>query len=225
MSFEDKYQTIKDTSEILKKQSNITRNVFKAFFISVILNIALVVALIILLPIKEKIPYILYYSNAEQNFVRVIPIGQDLRGEEALLKTLVASYVSKRETINRIDDTERYLTIRSQSNAIVYDNFLTLIKNESGIFNQNRYTRKIKIKNVSLISKQIAQVDFVAEVYQNQSIKEIKAYRATLQFQFSKQTLQIQNLEENPTGFIVTAYSISEINEDYVNNEKNVKRQ
>ncbi|XTO85259.1 hypothetical protein J0E88_10965 (plasmid) [Campylobacter coli] len=38
-----------------------------------------------------------------------------MRADENLLKSILAGYVKKRETINRVDDSERYEEIRLQS--------------------------------------------------------------------------------------------------------------
>ena len=166
----------------------------------------------------------MFFSNAEQNFVRVLPVGANIRGEEALLKTLIASYVSKRETINRIDDSSRFSDIREQSNAKVWDSFLSLVKAEDSIFQEERYTRKVIVKNVSTIAEGIAQVDFVTEKYKETKLEEVKAYRATLQYVFDTQIMKASDLKRNPLGFIVTKYAISEINENFVSAKDNIKK-
>lgn len=213
-----------ENSYVLKKQEGLIKWIFKTLICSVILNIALVCAIIFMLPLKEKKPYLMFFSNAEQNFVRVLPVGANIRGEEALLKTLIASYVSKRETINRIDDSSRFSDIREQSNAKVWDSFLSLVKAEDSIFQEERYTRKVIVKNVSTIAEGIAQVDFVTEKYKETKLEEVKAYRATLQYVFDTQIMKASDLKRNPLGFIVTKYAISEINENFVSAKDNIKK-
>lgn len=219
MSFSNNNEIV-ETSSILRKQEGIIKWIFNSLIISLILNIALVIAIMLLLPLKEKKPYLMFFSNAEQNFVRVLPIGEQIRGEEALIKTLIASYVSKRETINRIDDANRYLDIREQSNAKVWDYFSEIIKEKDSIFQDESYTQKIIIKNVATIAEGIAQVDYVVEKFKNENLETTKAYRATLQYTFDTQILKASDVARNPLGFIVTKYAISEINENFVNQKQ-----
>lgn len=221
MSFENK--EIIETSSILKKQESIVRWIFNTLICSFLLNIALAGVIIFLLPLKEKKPYLMFFSNAEQNFVRVLPIGEQIRGEDALIKTLIASYVSKRETINRIDDTNRYLDVREQSSAKVWDSFSEIIKSKDSVFQEERYTRKIIIKNVAIIADQIAQVDYISEDFKDKDLETTKAFRATLQFDFDSQVMKASDVARNPLGFIVTKYTISEINENFVNTKQNLK--
>lgn len=205
--------TILQTSEILKDQKRIQNKVFVAFIVSMTLNVLLTISIVILMPLKEKAPYLMFFSNADKNFVKVLPIGEEVRGETALMKSIVASYVSKRETINRIDDENRYLDIRMQSATEVFNTFVNLIKQDKGFYKNASITREIKIKNVSLITKEIAQVDFVAKLSQNKTLKEVKAFRATIRFVFDTQVIPENDIEKNPMGFAVTAYAISEIND------------
>lgn len=222
MAFEKLH--ILETSQILNKQALLTKKVFIAFLCSGVLNIVLAATIFLLFPLKEKVPYVVYFSKSDSNFVTIKPIGEKLQGEEALLKTLVASYVSKRETINRIDDEARYLDIRVQSGTEAYQNFLNVLKDENSLFKNTKISRTIKTKNVSFISKNIAQVDFIAELKQNDIIRDVKAFRATLHFVFESQNIPASDIDKNPTGFRVVAYSISEINEDYLNDVRETKK-
>lgn len=224
-------QEVREASLMLQKQQGIIKTIFYSLVTSMLLNVILVVAIIFMFPLKEKKPYLMFFSNAEQNFVRVMPIGGKITGEEALLKTLVASYVTKRETINRIDDSDRYKDIELQSTPMVWDNFVRIIKEKNSIYRQDTITRKIKINNISFVvnnaNAQIAQVDFIAELFKEGKKEKVEAYRATIDFTLAKneKSNQAKNLERNPVGFFVKAYSISEIKTDFVNTKENVEKE
>lgn len=223
-------QEIREASSMLQKQQGIIKTIFYSLVVSMILNIVLVVAILFMFPLKEKKPYLMFFSNADQNFVRVMPIGGSIRGEEALLKTLIASYVTKRETINRIDDADRYKDVELQSTPMVWDNFVRVIKEKNSIYRQDTITRKIKINNISFLvnnsNAQIAQVDFVADLFKEGKKEKVEAYRATIDFTLAtnEKDVQSKNLERNPIGFFVKAYSISEIKSDFVNTKENVNK-
>ncbi len=64
--------------------------------------LALIEAIIIvcLLPLKEKVPYLVTFSNATQNFAIVQRADKSIRANQVLVRQLVASYVNNRENIS-----------------------------------------------------------------------------------------------------------------------------
>ncbi|GAA9417412.1 hypothetical protein BTM474_01210 [Helicobacter pylori] len=88
--------------------------------------LALIEAIIIcLLPLKEKVPYLVTFSNATQNFAIVQRADKSIRANQALIRQLVASYVNNRENISNIKQQNEiaHETIRLQS-ALKYGIFL-----------------------------------------------------------------------------------------------------
>ncbi|EKO3165336.1 type IV secretion system protein, partial [Campylobacter coli] len=161
---------------------------------------------------KEVKPYLVFFSDGETNFVKVEQAGMDMRADENLLKSILAGYVKKRETINRVDDSERYEEIRLQSQKNVWETFSNLVKAPNSIYTTQGVFRSIEIINVSIFNKNVATIDFIAKITNRDgSENHLKKYRATLFFDFIPMELTYNSVPKNPTGFIVKQYSITDI--------------
>ena len=210
MSFKDDQR--KDPNFIFALERNIRQYMFLLNIIFAIIIILLIVSIFMLVPLKKTEPYLVYFSDAQTNFVRVEPANYDIRGDEAMLKSIIAGYVKNRETINRINDIERYEETRMQSKASVWNTFYSLVSQSNSIYATKGIYREIKIINSSILSKNVATVDFVATVIQSGTAqKSFKRYRATLNYGFEEQEINFDSLPQNPTGFIVNEYALTEV--------------
>ena len=215
----------KDANFIFSLERNIKQYMFLLNIVFAIVIVFLAILIIILLPLKEKKPYLVFFSDTQSNFVRVEPANIDIRGDEALLKGILTSYVLKRETINRIDDVQRYEEIRMQSSSKVWTTFSALVAQNGSIYSTNGIYREIKIVNSSILSANVATVDFIAKIVSDASGEQgYKRYRATLAYDFRNQELNFDSLPKNPTGFIVSEYALTEIDlQGVITDSKEVK--
>lgn len=208
---EDKELKI-DPNYVYRMERHIKQYMFLWILALSLIIIMLVIGFIMLLPLKQKQPYLVFFSNADTNFVRVEQANYDIRSDEALLKSIIATYLINRETINRIDDIERYEKVRFQSSPEVWNMFEKIVKQENSIYSSNEVYRNIKIINLSILDRKIANIDFISEITQNNNKKSItKRYRATLAYDFINQELNFSSVPENPSGFIVNGYALTEI--------------
>ena len=213
MTFNDD-ELKKDPNFVFSLERNLRQYLFLLNIGFIFIIIALITLLIIVLPLKEKEPYLVFFSEPQTNFVRVTPANYDIRTDEALLKGIIAGYVKKRETINRIDDIERYQEIRLQSISKVWNTFSALVAQSNSIYATQNIYREIKIINSSILSENVATVDFVATIIQEgtgEMKKDFKRYRATLKYDFKEQKINFDSLPSNPTGFIVNEYALTEV--------------
>ena len=201
-----------DPNYIYRMERHIKQYMFLWILTLSLIIIMLVICFIVLLPLKQKQPYLVFFSNADTNFVRVEQANYDIRSDEALLKSIIATYLINRETINRIDDIERYEKVRFQSSPEVWNMFEKIVKQENSIYSSNEVYRNIKIINLSILDRKIANIDFISEITQSNTKKSItKRYRATLAYDFINQELNFNSVPENPSGFIVNGYALTEI--------------
>lgn len=207
MAFQDNK---KDPNYIFRLERNIKAYMLYIIIIFAVIIVMLAVAIMFLAPFKEVKPYLVFFSEPSTNFVRVEQANFNVRADEALLKSILAGYVKKRETINRIDDIQRYEEIRIQSEKRVWDTFSKLVKNKDSIYTTRNLYRDIEIINVSVLSANIATIDFVA-VIKKESERNSKKYRATLEYDFQKMEMTYDSIPKNPTGFVVKQYSITDI--------------
>lgn len=211
MAFDNSNQ-IKDPNYIFSLERNLKQYMFILLLGLFTVIILLVIALTILMPLKQKEPYLVFFSNADTNFVRVEPANYDIAADSAILKGIIAGYVKKRETINRVDDLERYEEIRLQSSSNVWRFFSNLVTQKGSVYATKGIYRDIQIINSSILSDSVATVDFTATIISTATAeKTFKRYRATLSYAFQNQEINFDSLPQNPTGFIVNEYALTEI--------------
>ena len=204
----------------------------KAYMLYIILILALIstllaLALVFLMPLKETKPYLVFFSNGENNFVKVTEANYPIRSDEALMKIILSGYVLNRETINRINDEERYEITRIQSDINVWKAFQNLVTEKNSIYTTKNLYRNIRILNVTLLSKNVATIDFVIEqTNKTRTETQFFNYRASLEFDFAPKEDNTYNTTiKNPTGFVVKNYALNAIDIDSNSNESNNKKE
>lgn len=207
----------KDPNFLFKLERNIKAYMLYIIMILGVSVILLAGAIIAIAPLKEVKPYLMFFSDGDTNFVKVKPATLDVRSDLALLKSILAGYVKNREKINRIDDIQRYETTRIQSKKEVWITFQNIVKNPNSIYATSNITREIRIVNVSVLQKNIAQVDYVATVNNitKSNKDEITKWRATLEFDFKEVMDTYNSTIKNPTGFQVLKYAVEKV-DDFV---------
>lgn len=218
MEFNDKKI---DPNFIFKTERNIKAYMLYTIIILGVVSISLSLAIMFLTPLKQTKPYLVFFADGESNFVKINEANLDIRSDEALLKNILAGYVKNRETINRINDIERYEITRSQSKKQIWTAFENLVKTPNSIYTTNGLYRDIKILNVSILSKDVATIDFIAETTnKTRTETSYKKYRVALKYDFENLQENYNTAQKNPTGFIVSEYSLSEI----IDNEQGKKK-
>lgn len=204
----------------------------KAYMLYIILILALIstllaLALVFLMPLKETKPYLVFFSNGENNFVKVTEANYPIRSDEALMKNILSGYVLNRETINRINDEERYEITRIQSDINVWKAFQSLVTQKNSIYTTKNLYRNIRILNVTLLSKNVATIDFVIEqTNKTRTETQFFNYRASLEFDFAPKEDNTYNTTiKNPTGFVVKNYALNAIDINSNSNESNNKKE
>lgn len=220
MAFEDR-EYKKDANFLFKLERHIKQYMFFWIIIESALIALLVLTIMAMLPLKQNVPYLVFFSNAETNFIRATPGNLDIRSEEALLKTILASYVQKRETINRIDDETRFEDVRDQSSHKVWDTFRKIVVQDNSIYQNKDIYREVHILNLSVLSKNVANVDFISITTDSKN-KSLKRYRAMLKYDFINQSISFESVPRNPTGFIVEDYALTEV---FIDDKSNKQEQ
>lgn len=85
MAFEDK-EYKKDANFLFKLERHIKQYMLFWIIIESALIALLVLTIMAMLPLKQNVPYLVFFSNAETNFIPATPGNLDIRSEEALLK-------------------------------------------------------------------------------------------------------------------------------------------
>jgi virB8 len=212
MAFDDKKV---DPNFIFKMERNIKAYMFYIIIALSVVSVSLSIAIALLTPLKETKPVLLKFSEADSRFVTMSDTNLNVRSDEQLLKSILAGYVKNREMINRIDDIERYNEIRVQSSRQVWEAFQTLVADPSSIYTTKNYYRDIQIINVTLLSQTVATVDFQAIITNpSETEKTYMKYRSAIEYDFENQSGNFKDNMQNPTGFKVSQYKVTQIIEE-----------
>ncbi|WP_096014713.1 type IV secretion system protein [Campylobacter lanienae] len=202
----------KDPNYLFVLERNIKAYMLYTILILGVITILLSISIIVLTPLKETKPYLMFFSTPETNFVRVEPANFNIRSDQQLMKNILAGYVKNREMINRVNDIERYEIIRIQSSKKVWDGFNTLVTQPNSIYTSKNTYRDVKIINVTILSNSVATVDFVTKIFnQTYNLIETKKYRASIKFEFKPNEDIYSSTIQNPTGFSVVEYTLTDI--------------
>lgn len=209
----------RDPNFLFKLERNIKAYMLYTIIILAVVVVTLALAISFLTPLKEKQPYLVMFSNGESNFVKINEANMDIRSDINLLKNILAGYVINRETINRVNDTERYEIVRIQSDRNVWEAFQNIVKAKNSIYTTKNLYRSVKIINVAILSNNVATIDFSVE-QSNKTRTEIKwfNYRAALEYDFIQNNDTYNSNIQNPTGFIIKEYALTSI--DHTKNEE-----
>lgn len=202
----------KDPNYLFVLERNIKAYMLYTILILGVITILLSISIIVLTPLKETKPYLMFFSTPETNFVRVEPANFNIRSDQQLMKNILAGYVKNREMINRVNDIERYEIIRIQSSKKVWDGFNALVTQPNSIYTSKNTYRDVKIINVTILSNSVATVDFVTKIFnQTYNLIEAKKYRASIKFEFKPNEDIYSSTIQNPTGFSVVEYTLTDI--------------
>ncbi|WQZ04684.1 virB8 family protein [Helicobacter pylori] len=206
------FEEVRDASVIYHLEKKLGDYIFyvACFFFGT--TALLVILLIVLLPLKEKEPYLVQFSNNKENFALVQKADSTITTNKALIRSLVGAYVLNRESITHIEQHEkmRQNTIKEQSSNEVWYEFEKLIAHYDSIYTNPLLTRKVKIANIYL-DKDLAYIDIEVSLYHSGELESLKRYKVVMSFEFKKQEINFDSMSLNPTGFIVTGYDVTEI--------------
>ncbi|BEG56844.1 virB8 family protein [Helicobacter sp. NHP21005] len=205
-----------DLNSVFRVERRNSALAYKLVVLLSFISLALIVALIMLLPLKKTEHHFIDFANQDKHYAIIQKADGNLASNEALVRSLVGQYVLDRESINHIDDQERYEVVRLQSNPQVWQVFESLVASKNSIYTAQQLTRDIHIINISLLKQSkeqnIAQVQIVAKLFRAGSPLTEKRYNIVLSFSFKPlPAFDTAMMPKNPTGFEVTRYSVTEM--------------
>ncbi len=206
------FEEVRDASVIYHLEKKLGDYIFyvACFFFGT--TALLIILLTVLLPLKQKEPYLVQFSNNKENFALVQKADSTITANKALIRSLVGAYVLNRESITHIEQHEkmRQSTIKEQSSNEVWYEFEKLIAHYDSIYTNPLLTRKVTIANIYL-DKDLAYIDIEVSLYHSGELESLKRYKVVMSFEFKKQEINFDSMSLNPTGFIVTGYDVTEI--------------
>lgn len=195
--------------------------------------IALAVGYIKVMPLKEKIPYLVVTNPSSGVTTLSKIIGsyniEEINSNEALAKSHVAKFLNARESydydsIARLDWLTVFsMTVSSKNILKFYEDLFkpTNPNNLGKLYGKDRSVR-VKIKSIILTNDPnpkngytIATIRFDKLVVNKNydKVEDVSSHIATMSFTYSNFEMQEELQILNPMGFMVTAYKVdSELN-------------
>ncbi|WP_053827374.1 VirB8/TrbF family protein, partial [Helicobacter heilmannii] len=130
-----------DLNSVFRVERRNSALAYKLVVLLSFISLALIVALIVLLPLKKTEHHFIDFANQDKHYAIIQKADGNLASNEALVRSLVGQYVLDRESINHIDDQERYEVVRLQSNPQVWQVFESLVASKNSIYTAQQLTR------------------------------------------------------------------------------------
>jgi len=176
------------------------------------------VAIAWLMPLKSIEPFVIQIDETTGITQVVDPLRDDeITANEAIKRYMIYKYVMSRETY--LVDTERrrdnYNVVRVMTEPDIYNNFRIGLSTNNEDSPTNVYgetkQRIIKVKSISFLNEETAQVRLSAEVVEGgRRVEKKTPYTILMTFEFKKMELTAGERFINPLGFLVESYNISE---------------
>ncbi|GMB91228.1 type IV secretion system protein [Helicobacter ailurogastricus] len=205
-----------DLNSVFRIERRNSALAYKLVVLLSFISLALIVALVMLLPLKKTEHHFIDFANQDKHYAIIQKADGNLASNEALVRSLVGQYILDRESINHIDDQDRYELVRLQSDSQVWQVFESLVASKSSIYTAKKLARDIHIVNIALLKQSkeqnIAQVQIVTKLFEGGKPLSEKRYNIVLSFVFKPlPTFDTAMMPKNPTGFQVTRYSVTEM--------------
>lgn len=213
-----KEQQIEQINAPWIKCGQMVRTLSWLLVVSWVVIVALAVALTTVFPLKTVKTRYVEFESGGNNFVRILPAGQDIRANSALLSVTLRRYVVDRETVDKITEPHRYTVVHAMSNDSVWERFKTVYGNpQTGLYYRKGFKRSIVIVQDSDLGAGVHQVEFLT--YDTQDGRPIRTNKAgkpvpgdwiaTIAYEYDEQAVDYKDRLLNPTGLIVTQYSLA----------------
>jgi type IV secretion system protein VirB8 len=199
-----------------KALENLPIILLRVIFVLAFLLIVAIVGITLLFPLKEKEVFFVEFKTSQENYVVVKKANQTILSNRALIHSELEGYVVARETINQTDENRRYKNIvRVKSSQKVYEQFLNTFRSNKDMWNIEGFKRSCKINSINDVLYDTKTNNYVAIVEYSLTdtfttgTPEVRSYKATLQYRFVDQNINLEDLTLNPIGTEIIEYSIA----------------
>lgn len=177
-----------------------------------------------LFPLKTIVPQFVYFSDKREQVVTVEPGNVSQNTADLIIKKQLEGYVVDRETINCIDEGDRYARLQRLSDTETFRAFKSMmdpnVNTQSPIksYCQNNMAREIHVESVipNNYAEGIYTVDFITTDRKVDNVLSRKERVATIQYTISKLETNGEHAAENPVGMTIIGYQTADRNTEAV---------
>ena len=178
-------------------------------------NVVLATAWAVQYARKEKTPEPIIFE-VNKAALKVVRVEKGNLGEtkQSLLRSVsLRNYVSWRETLNHIDENDRWKKVRLMSSRDTYRVFFNMMNpdvNKRSPYANKAYNRKIEIITDYPISDGVHRVEFYATDTISGETHPSKRFVAVIRYQSSDAFVSYDDRFINIDGLLITRYDIHE---------------
>lgn len=191
-----------------------------AFGTSMLVNVGLSCVVFSLFPLKETKHSLVTFRDKSEQVSQIAPIDNTVKGLDVLMKLSCQDYVIDRETINHVNENERWSKrIRFLSSDEIWQDFWQRMNPEMSDsplrdYQTRKATRSVLILVSSQLDDQIFQVDWEEIITIEGREVGRKRFRSTLKVEMTTNKIKDEHTRLNPIGFTVVKYQVSAIGEE-----------
>ncbi|WP_104710850.1 VirB8 family type IV secretion system protein [Helicobacter felis] len=205
-----------DLNSVFRLERKHTAIAYKLVALLSVISLSLAIAIVVLLPLKETQHHFIDFANQDKHYAIIQRADGSISSNEALVRSLIGHYILNRESINGIDDQERYEIVRLQSSSKVWRLFEELVASKNSVYTDSKIQRDIQIIHIAILEgvqgSKISHVQIKAKLFHEGKPVYEKRYNITLSYAFvSPPKSDNTPLPKNPTGFQVTQYSVTQM--------------
>jgi type IV secretory pathway component VirB8 len=198
-------------SSMVAQQNDRVKSAVRNMYIAFGLVFILTVAIIVMLPLKERVPYLIR-ENSTSGAIDVVGKleGANVEYSEVRDKYWLAQYVQQRETYDWFILNRDYHATLLLSDAPVAQAYASQYGGENGL-DKNKDAVKISVKILSIVLSKSGGATIRFEKHYNGSLGSTQIWVATVNYKYDS---NIKSTEQdrliNPFGFLVTSYRVDQ---------------
>jgi type IV secretory pathway component VirB8 len=192
-----------------------TRVFALGFYLSMIMNIILVFTIFyVMLPLKRVEPFLVTFSQKEDQVVRIQPLNVNSSGVDVLIEAMAREFVRVREEILTDQEEMRRRWVDYLKTRMLKEDYAAFLNRVDAPFQElveRGISRKVEIERVARSSQNHIEVSYKT-LDQDRSGRTLLTtnWVARLKIGFVEQEVTDQEKYNNPLGFMVFDYSVSQ---------------
>lgn len=195
------------------------RALFCLIVISLLLGLSLV-ANIMLLPLKEKVPYLYAFDHSSGEITKIGELDRtQLSANWMLTRYLLTQYVIHHESYHSDNIDLPYQLVWAQSTDEVKKQFEDQVKSSNAhspykLYGKDQYIT-VHVKSINQLNNNTVDVKFEKKLHDKiTNTEKIIAKEAIIKWTYVDADATQKMLERDPLGFKVTYYQVTQVNID-----------
>jgi len=195
------------------------RSLFGLVLLVVLLGLSLS-ANLLLLPLKEKVPYLYAFDNSTGEVTKIGALEPTtLSSSWKLSRYFLIHYVINAESYNFDNIDLPYQMVWAQSSESVRKQYEESVKSDSAnspyhLYGKDKFVT-VRVISISRLNDNTADIRFQRILHDhNSSAEQVIHKEAIVKWEFSQSETTQKMLDRDPLGFKVNYYQVSQVNLD-----------